>query len=87
MNSARSTITRTTNATTTGNAQQLTLLPDLAPAPSVSTRFLLSQETRELGMRQVAEIRQVLAERKVARVAATTIAPPVTTPARARRAA
>ena len=70
MNKAR-TATRTNTRTTAGTAQQLTLLPDLAPAPNVSTRFLLSQDTRELGMRQVAEIRQMLAERKAARDATT----------------
>ncbi len=73
---------RTANRTTAGTAQQLTLLPDLAPAPNVSTRFLLSQDTRELGMRRVAEIRQMLAERKAAREAAT-----VALPARTNRAA
>jgi hypothetical protein len=69
-----------TNAST---AHQLTLLPDLAPAPNVSARFLLSQDTRELGMRQVAEIRQVLAERKAAREVANV----VTMPSRTDRAA
>ena len=69
-----------TNAST---AHQLTLLPDLAPAPNVSARFLLSQDTRELGMRQVAEIRQMLAERKAAR----DVAKVVTMPARTDRAA
>ena len=53
--------------TNTSTAHQLTLLPDLAPAPNVSARFLLSHDTRELGMRQVAEIRHMLAERKAAR--------------------
>jgi hypothetical protein len=49
----------------------------------VSARFLLSQDTRELGMRQVAEIRQVLADRKAAREVANV----VTMPARTDRAA
>ncbi len=70
MNNAR-TATRTNTRTIAGTAQQLTLLPDLAPAPNVSTRFLLSQDTRILGMRHVAEIRQMLAERKAARDATT----------------
>jgi hypothetical protein len=69
--------------TNTSTAHQLTLLPDLAPAPNVSARFLLSQDTRELGMRQVAEIRQVLADRKAAREVANV----VTMPARTDRAA
>ena len=85
MNNAR-TATPTFARTTAGTAQQLTLLPDLAPAPNVSTRFLLSQDTRELGMRQVAEIRQMLAERKAARDAATAVAS-VVLPARTDRAA
>lgn len=74
---------RPNTATTTGTVQQLTLLPDLAPAPNVSARFLLSQDTRELGMRQVAEIRQLLAERKAARDTNNV----VTMPARTDRAA
>ena len=85
MNNVR-TATRTNTRTTAGTAQQLTLLPDLAPAPNVSTRFLLSQDTRELGMRQVAEIRQMLAERKAARDAATAMVP-AALPARTDRAA
>ena len=39
--------------------QQLTLLPS-----PVSARFQLSQETRQRGLRHVAEIRQMLAERR-----------------------
>ena len=81
MNNAR-TATPTNTRTSAGSAQQLTLLPDLAPAPNVHARFLLSQDTRELGMRQVAEIRQMLAERKAAREAATAVAA-VALPARA----
>jgi hypothetical protein len=83
MNNARN-ATRLNTGTTAGTAQ-LTLLPDLAPAPNVSTRFLLSQDTRELGMRQVAEIRQILAERKAARDAASVVT--VALPARTHRAA
>ncbi len=69
-----------TNSTAT---QQLTLLADLAPAPHVHARFLLSKDTRELGLRQVAEIRKMLAERKAAHDAAKV----VTLPARTNRAA
>ena len=69
--------------TNTNTGHQLTLLPNLAPAPNVNARFLLSQDTRELGMRQVAEIRQMLAERKAAREGAGV----VTMPARTDRAA
>ncbi len=64
-------------------AQQLTLLPDLAPSNKVNARFMLSQDTRELGMRQVAEIRQLLAARKAARDSGNL----VTMPRRADRAA
>ena len=39
--------------------EQLTLLP----TPSAPARFRLSQETRERGLRHVAEIRQMLAAR------------------------
>ena len=67
----------------TSTALQLTLLPDLAPAPNVSARFLLSHDTRELGMRHVAEIRHMLAERKAARESANVL----TLPARTDRAA
>jgi len=74
---------RTTTRTTAGTTQQLTLLPDLAPASNANARFLLSQDTRELGMRQVAEIRQMLAERKATREASAAITPAV----RTRRAA
>lgn len=44
-------------------AEQLTLLP----MSSVSARFQLSRATRERGLRHVAEIRQLLAEREAAR--------------------
>ena len=67
--------------TNSSTAHQLTLLPDLAPAPNVSARFLLSP--RELGMRHVAEIRHMLAERKAARESANVL----TLPARSDRAA
>ncbi|HYN34441.1 MAG TPA: hypothetical protein VES40_17585 [Ilumatobacteraceae bacterium] len=40
-------------------AEQLTLLPN----ESVTARFRLSRDTRERGLRHVAEIRQMLAER------------------------
>jgi hypothetical protein len=40
-------------------AEQLTLLPN----DSVTARFRLSRETRERGLRHVAEIRRMLAER------------------------
>lgn len=39
-------------------SEQLTLLP----TPALNPRFLLSKDTRERGMRHVAEIRQMLAE-------------------------
>lgn len=44
-------------------AEQLTLLPSLAPNRGVTARFRLSKDTRERGLRHVAEIRQILAER------------------------
>ncbi|NND75017.1 MAG: hypothetical protein HKN44_08425 [Ilumatobacter sp.] len=46
-------------------AQQLTLLP----TSTVSARFQLSRATRERGLRHVAEIRQLLAERQAAQAA------------------
>lgn len=65
------------------DAQQLTLLPDVLdaparrrPTPSVNARFLLSQDTRELGLRQVAEIRRQLAARKAARESANVVPMP-----------
>ena len=60
-------------------AQQLTLLPDLAPSSKVSARFMLSRDTRELGMRHVAEIRQLLAERKAARESGNVMSMPART--------
>jgi hypothetical protein len=41
------------------DAEQLTLLPN----DSVTPRFRLSRDTRERGLRHVAEIRQMLAEK------------------------
>ncbi|WP_395154606.1 hypothetical protein [Ilumatobacter sp.] len=49
------------------DAQQLTLLSDVSSVPTVSVRFQLSQDTREIGRRHVAEIRQVLAQRQATR--------------------
>jgi len=46
-------------------AEQLTLLPE----PTAPARFRLSRDTRERGLRHVAEIRQMLAERSTQRVA------------------
>ncbi|MFT4616883.1 MAG: hypothetical protein ACI89G_000673 [Minisyncoccia bacterium] len=63
--------------------QQLALLPDVSSVPTVSVRFQLSQDTREIGRRHVAEIRQVLAERQTARNSSNVI----TMPARTGRAA
>ena len=48
--------------TTLPSAEQLTLLPS-AVAPITPARFRLSKDTRERGMRHVAEIRQILAAR------------------------
>ena len=44
------------------SSEQLTLLPSLA-APATPARFRLSKDTRERGLRHVAEIRQMLAAR------------------------
>lgn len=60
-------------------AQQLTLLSDVSSAPTVSVRFKLSQDTREIGRRHVAEIRQVLAERQAARISSNVITMPART--------
>jgi len=49
----------TTTTSTTAPAEQLTLLP----TATVPARFLLSRDTRERGLRHVAEIRRMLAER------------------------
>jgi hypothetical protein len=51
-----------TSTTFTSNPEQLTLLPN----DSVTPRFRLSRETRERGLRHVAEIRRMLAERSPA---------------------
>jgi hypothetical protein len=51
--------TTPTTALTRSNAEQLTLLPN----DSVTPRFRLSRDTRERGLRHVAEIRRMLAER------------------------
>ncbi len=60
-------------------AQQLALLPDVSSVPTVSVRFQLSQDTREIGRRHIAEIRQVLAERQAARNSINVIAMPART--------
>jgi hypothetical protein len=52
-------ITKTSTTATQPNPEQLTLLPN----DSVTARFRLSRETRERGLRHVAEIRRMLAER------------------------
>ena len=44
------------------STEQLTLLPSTV-APATPARFRLSNDTRERGMRHVAEIRQMLAAR------------------------
>lgn len=49
----------TTTTSTDSPAEQLTLLP----SATVPARFLLSRDTRERGLRHVAEIRRMLAER------------------------
>jgi hypothetical protein len=67
---------KNTNAATS-TAQQLTLLPDSQPAHTVKARFLLSRDTREIGMRHIAEIRQVLAERQAAREGRDVVIMPV----------
>ena len=64
-------------------SQQLALLSDVSSIPTVSVRFQLSQDTRKIGRRHVAEIRQMLAERQAARNDSNLI----TTPARTNRAA
>lgn len=52
-------IMNTSASTTDLPVEQLTLLP----VASTPARFLLSKETRERGLRHVAEIRQMLAAR------------------------
>jgi hypothetical protein len=51
--------TTPTTALTQANSEQLSLLPN----DSVTPRFRLSRDTRERGLRHVAEIRRMLAER------------------------
>lgn len=57
---------------TTEAPQQLALkLPvALAPAPAVPLQFRLNESTRRRGLRHVAELRVLLAERQAAREAA-----------------
>ncbi len=43
-------------------AEQLSLLPN----HEVASRFRLAEETRQLGLRHIAEIREMLAERETA---------------------
>lgn len=50
---------KTSAPTAVTSVEQLTLLP----TTSTPTRFLLSKDTRERGLRHVAEIRQMLAAR------------------------
>ncbi len=52
--------------------EQLTLLP----SPSTPARFRLSRDTRERGLRHVAEIRALLAERREAAEADTAAVTP-----------
>lgn len=59
---AASTTVRDSSPATVG-AEQLTLLPSLASS-AVSPRFRLSRDTRERGLRHVAEIRRMLADRR-----------------------
>jgi hypothetical protein len=61
MMGAMNTTARTHLRSTTGSgaAEQLTLLP----TTSTPARFRLSSDTRERGLRHVAEIRQMLAAR------------------------
>ena len=59
-----------TDSRTPGGAEQLTLLP----SPAVNPRFQLSKDTRERGLRHVAEIRHALAERRQQAAGLSTIA-------------
>jgi hypothetical protein len=52
----------TTTSSPDGRAEQLSLLPN----DSTPARFRLSRDTRERGLRHVAEIRRLLAERAAA---------------------
>lgn len=67
MNTTARTQRRSTSVQTVApaNIEQLTLLP----TRSTPARFLLSKDTRERGMRHVAEIRQMLAARAAGVVA------------------
>jgi hypothetical protein len=53
------------NSSSTHSPVQLTLLPRSEraglPGPQLPARFLLSRQTRERGLRHVAEIREMLA--------------------------
>ena len=64
----------TTTTPDNAPAEQLTLLA----TATVPTRFLLSRETRERGLRHVAEIRRILAERSDTSVATTALPTPDT---------
>jgi hypothetical protein len=57
--------TRSTRSTRTTAAEQLSLLPE----PTAAARFRLSRDTRERGLRHVAEIRRMLADRSAAQPA------------------
>jgi hypothetical protein len=59
-------------------SEQLALLQPPAPAPKVPAQFRLSEQTRQLGLRKVAQIRRQLQE-QAARQRAQTIParPPV----------
>jgi hypothetical protein len=69
------TSTPTTSTAADDRAVQLSLLPSDTSARDVPARFRLSRETRERGLRHVAEIRRMLAERSEAPVTATAPAP------------
>jgi len=60
-----------TDSHTPGGAEQLTLLP----SPAVNPRFQLSKDTRERGLRHVAEIRHALAERRLQAAGVSAMAP------------
>ncbi len=68
----------TEHTATTATQLSLLDLPGARRRPSgvVNPRFKLSKETCDLGMRKVAEIRQVLAEREAAREAALRVSMP-----------
>ena len=58
-------------------SEQLTLLQLPAPAPQVPARFRLPEHTRQLGLRQVAQIRRQLQEQAARQRSQT---PPVRPP-------